>query len=147
MMTIGLWLTLLGRSGRKTHGLLYCGGKPSAPTTSSKYLDFLKKTPSHVWLLCVDSGFFRIQHLLEQEKAQIQYLRNWCESNLESSTQSAPDSPIMGVVLCSASAATQGAGTSIEVEKLLHLQLMLWEYPRLRLLLERLEGRVVLVLE
>ena len=68
-------------------------------------------------LLCVDSGLFRIQHLPEQEKAQIQDLRNWFESNLKSSSRSAPDSPIMGVVKGSGDAATQEASADREVEK------------------------------
>ena len=68
-------------------------------------------------LLCVDSGLFRIQHLPEQEKAQIQDLRNWFESNLKSSSRSAPDSPIMGVVKGSGDAATQEASADREAEK------------------------------
>ena len=68
-------------------------------------------------LLCVDSGLFRIQHLPEQEKAQIQDLSNWFESNLKSSSRSAPDSPIMGVVKGSGDAATQEASADREVEK------------------------------
>ena len=44
-------------------------------------------------------------------------MRNWCESNPESSFQATPDSPILGLVQDSAGAGAQGVGTSAEVEK------------------------------
>ena len=58
---------------------------------------------------CIDSKSSRIQHLSEQEKAQIQDFRNWCQANPEATTRSAPDSPIMGVVKGSDDATTQDA--------------------------------------
>ena len=63
-------------------------------------------------LPCPDSDSFRIQYLPEQEKAQIQNFCNWIEDNPETSTQSAPNSPIIGLIECSDTTACQEVGTS-----------------------------------
>ena len=44
-------------------------------------------------------------------------MRNWCESNPESSSPTTPDSPILGVIKDSTGADTEGVGTSGEAEK------------------------------
>ena len=66
----------------------------------------------HAQLPCIDSISFKIQHLPEPEKAQIQNFCNWVENNPESSTRSAPDSPIMGVIKGSGDVATRKVSTS-----------------------------------
>ena len=66
----------------------------------------------HAQLPCIDSISFKIQHLPEPEKIQIQNLCNWVENNPESSTRSAPDSPIIGLIENSDAAACQEVGTS-----------------------------------
>jgi hypothetical protein len=58
---------------------------------------------------------FRIHHLPEPEKTQIQHLSNWSERPPESSTRS--DSPILGLVQDSAGAKSQGVGTSGDAEQ------------------------------
>ena len=65
----------------------------------------------HAQLPCIDSISFKIQHLPEPEKAQIQNFCNWVENNPESSTRSTPDSPIMGVIKGSGDVATQKVST------------------------------------
>ena len=40
----------------------------------------------------------RIQYLPTQEKDQIQDIRNWVENSPETSTQSTPESPIIGLI-------------------------------------------------
>jgi hypothetical protein len=71
----------------------------------------------YVQLPCVDFGFFRVQYLPEQEKAQIQDFRNWSQANPETSTRSAPDSPIMGLIKSSDDVAPQKVSTSGEAKE------------------------------
>ena len=52
------------------------------------------------------SVYFQLQ------KAQIQNFRNWIEDNPETSTQSAPNSPIIGLIECSDTATCEEVGTS-----------------------------------
>ena len=55
---------------------------------------------------------FRIQYLPEHEKAQVQDFRNWVQSDPDSTTRSAPESLIIGLIESSTAAACQEAGTS-----------------------------------
>jgi len=55
---------------------------------------------------------FRVQYFPEHEKAQIQDFRNWVENDPESTTRSAPDSPIIGLIENSDAVASQEVGTS-----------------------------------
>ena len=55
---------------------------------------------------------FRIQYLSKHEKAQVQDFRNWVRNDPESTTRSAPDSPIIGLIENSDTIASQEAGTS-----------------------------------
>ena len=63
-------------------------------------------------LPCADSDSFRIQYLPEHEKTQLQDFRNWVENGPELTTRSAPDSPIIGLIENSDTAAWQEVGTS-----------------------------------
>ena len=40
----------------------------------------------------------RIQYLPEDERAQVQDFRNWVQSDPDSTTRSAPESPIIGLI-------------------------------------------------
>ena len=55
---------------------------------------------------------FRVQYFPEHEKAQIQDFCNWVENDPESTTRSAPDSPIIGLIENSDAVASQEVGTS-----------------------------------
>jgi hypothetical protein len=55
---------------------------------------------------------FRIQYIPEHEKAQVQDFRNWVQSDPDSATRSAPESPIIGLIENSAAAICQEAGMS-----------------------------------
>ena len=55
---------------------------------------------------------FRLQYLPEHEKAQLQDFRNWIEDNSETTTRSAPNSPIIGLIGSSDTATCQEVGTS-----------------------------------
>ena len=48
----------------------------------------------------------------EQEQAQLQDFRNWVQSDPDSATRSAPESPIIGLIESSDAAACQEVGTS-----------------------------------
>jgi hypothetical protein len=53
----------------------------------------------------------RIQYLPAHEKDQIQDIRNWVQSDLEATTRSAPESPVIGLIENS-TAVCRDAGTS-----------------------------------
>ena len=62
-------------------------------------------------LSCAEFNLFRIQYLPKHEKYQVQNFHNWVHSDLDTTTRSAPESPIIGFIK-SLVATCHEAGTS-----------------------------------
>ena len=59
-------------------------------------------------LSCAEFDLFRIQYLPEDEKDHVQNFCNWVQSDSDSTTQSAPKYPIIGLIENSAAAGISG---------------------------------------
>ena len=55
---------------------------------------------------------YRIQYLPAHEKDQVQDIRNWVQNDPESTTRSAPESLVIGLIENSAATTCQETGTS-----------------------------------
>ena len=108
----------------------------------------------------------RIQYLPEDERAQVQDFRNWVQSDPDSATRSAPESPIIGLIENSDAATYYEGSTSgtpkestpeakKKLPQLLNNFLRPPEEPTLldlaveglKLVVERLEGQANLLFE
>jgi len=91
-----LLLLMIAGNGRQLLELCY-RGKFTVPTVASKNLTFLIRS-------CLPQlsyfKFFlaRIKYLSAHEKDQIQDFRNWVQSGSETTTRSAPESPVIGLI-------------------------------------------------
>ena len=77
---------------------LCCKGRYLVLMLASKNLIFSLIASCLPQLSYLESCLARIQYLPAQEKNQIQDFRNWMESSPEASTQSTPDSPVIGLI-------------------------------------------------
>ncbi|XP_039808553.1 uncharacterized protein LOC120672296 [Panicum virgatum] len=83
----------------KNYKIWYCmpsSSEDAAPSDDSKKRKAVPGSLLQRKIPRLDSG--QIQYLLVHEKDQIQDFRNWMQNDLETTTRSAPESPVIGLI-------------------------------------------------